>query len=318
MNQDIDRELSSLYRAGAREEPPVVLDRRIMRAARAVRAVRPVSVWGRLRESLIRWQWGLSVAAVLVLCVSLVLVVEDHPDMKIDGGAPPVEAPAPPRSPDAIAQARAPVQPTGEVSPTRRDAADEVATATPDGAPSVRGVRERPAGDVSAADAGPPAGASAGRAVAAAEPAAPARVAATEATTAERPPASVPDLPTPSVPAVPPRAAVAPSPEVARAAEDAARSGAGVDAFVVRGAQRAQPGDSRARTEEGPEAWLARLEQWLRAGREEDVIAELKRFRQRYPGHPLTEALRRFSPPATTDAAGSADPATQPGDPRNK
>ncbi|NIR28593.1 MAG: hypothetical protein GWN84_04580 [Gammaproteobacteria bacterium] len=68
-----DDELSRVYREGAREEPPAELDGRILAAARreAGRTRRP-----RLRRLSSAWTVPVSLAAVIVLSVSLVLVVQ--------------------------------------------------------------------------------------------------------------------------------------------------------------------------------------------------------------------------------------------------
>jgi len=74
VSTDADRELSRLYRAGAREEPPAWLDETILSTAGSdpTQVHSRASVPGRR----LRWQAPLALAAVLTLALSLALVVE--------------------------------------------------------------------------------------------------------------------------------------------------------------------------------------------------------------------------------------------------
>jgi hypothetical protein len=73
VNEDANRDLSRLYRGGAREEPPAWLDQEIMAAARRD-VLRPdIRAYPGPRA---RWQVPLALAAVLTLAVSLALVME--------------------------------------------------------------------------------------------------------------------------------------------------------------------------------------------------------------------------------------------------
>jgi len=85
-----DAKLAALYRTAAREEPPPALDDAIRAAARRAVASRPQ----RASSSFIRsWRVPLSIAAVMVLSVSLVTVMrEEAPEMVLSPGGLPGEA----------------------------------------------------------------------------------------------------------------------------------------------------------------------------------------------------------------------------------
>jgi len=85
-----DAKLAALYRAAAREEPPPALDDAIRAAARRAVASRPQ----RVITSFIRaWRVPLSIAAVMVLTVSLVTIMrEEAPEIMLPAGGRPSEA----------------------------------------------------------------------------------------------------------------------------------------------------------------------------------------------------------------------------------
>jgi hypothetical protein len=72
---DRDERLSSIYSATAPEAPPPSLDDAIRAAARRSVAARPQRAGASFARN---WQMPLSLAAVLVLCVSLVVVMRDE------------------------------------------------------------------------------------------------------------------------------------------------------------------------------------------------------------------------------------------------
>jgi hypothetical protein len=74
-DRDRDERLSSVYRATAPEAPPPSLDDAIRAAARRAVAARPQRAGAPFARN---WQMPLSLAAVLVLCVSLVVVMRDE------------------------------------------------------------------------------------------------------------------------------------------------------------------------------------------------------------------------------------------------
>lgn len=73
MSTDADQDLSTLYRAGAREEPPTWLDETILSAAGSPSAQAETRAKPNRR---LRWQAPLALAAVLTLAVSLTLLVD--------------------------------------------------------------------------------------------------------------------------------------------------------------------------------------------------------------------------------------------------
>ena len=127
-----DPRLDRLYRVGAREEPPARLDAAILAAARREVGARPRAVSARLRA----WRVPLSVAAVVVLSVSLVTLVREEGGGQLEQppamdlySKPAETAPAPPAvAPEAAkapARAKLPAAP-----PAKRDDAALGATAS--------------------------------------------------------------------------------------------------------------------------------------------------------------------------------------------
>lgn len=95
-----DTELSRLYRESDRAEPPSALDEAILAAARA--AVMPAP---RRRSGWRAWMLPMSLAATLVLTVSLTLVVQQEQELeRVGAEAPPPSAvPSKPAEPEAAA-----------------------------------------------------------------------------------------------------------------------------------------------------------------------------------------------------------------------
>ncbi len=97
MNDDRDPGLDRLYGAAPRDEPPARLDAAIQAAARREVGARP-----RPLSALRRWRVPVSIAAVLVLSASLVMLMKEEGghDLLMQPGpgdfARPAEAPAPP------------------------------------------------------------------------------------------------------------------------------------------------------------------------------------------------------------------------------
>ena len=312
-----EAELAAAYRAAAPAEPPAALDDKIRAAAR--RAVgagpqRPAPLWR-------RWQKPLSIAAVLLLCVSLVAVMRD------EGGeltrVPRAEAPAPIATESARATA-------GE------SAIPRVELALPAGS---SGLGLKPSG--SGADRFGLAGANSSvgiRAPAASSPEAP-RDADRLASAA---PARVQELKAaqPASPAIADRmrgrlgdsANMAAPPETAKFAAPAAapreseadrsaRAEAPVAARIAAAPARLQaaPASIKADSAEPPavleksekqvadtvsqmsqlppEKWLDRLEELRRAGRLDEARAGLSAFRSRYPDYSLPPSLQNLARP---------------------
>ena len=97
-----DPRLERLYREAAREGPPAQLDAAILAAARREVGARPRPLSSALR----RWHVPVSIAAVVVVTVSLVILVKEEGGERIgEARVPPVAAPA---DPSAVAPTQAP------------------------------------------------------------------------------------------------------------------------------------------------------------------------------------------------------------------
>lgn len=79
MSETSDRDLSELYRAGAREEPPAALDNAVLQSARRQATARSASVRSTFGTP---WRSGLALAAVVVLAISLVATLRDHDERR--------------------------------------------------------------------------------------------------------------------------------------------------------------------------------------------------------------------------------------------
>jgi len=250
---DRDDRVTQAYRALGGEEPPRALDATILAASRH----RPA-----------RWRVPLSIAAVLVLAVGVTLRM------------------LPPK-PDAESVALAP-----QVIQTPRPAAPvaEVARAKADKAPAA------PAPAQPAAARAPAALQSARRAETRA-PAAPGSVQQTDTLAVEGAPRSAPAVAAPAAADAALREAANRAAEQEAAQPDAV-AGAAAEP-QVRDAAAASPAPSvlsaaklpePART---PEAWLERIAELRKQGREREAQESLAEFKKRYPDYKIPEALTR-------------------------
>ena len=250
---DRDDRVTQAYRALGGEEPPRALDATILAASRH----RPA-----------RWRVPLSIAAVLVLAVGVTLRM------------------LPPK-PDAESVALAP-----QVIQTPRPAAPvaEVARAKADKAPAA------PAPAQPAAARAPAALQSARRAETRA-PAAPGSVQQTDTLAVEGAPRSAPAVAAPAAADAALREAANRAAEQ-EAAQPEAVAGAAAEP-QVRDAAAASPAPSvlsaaklpePART---PEAWLERIAELRKQGREREAQESLAEFKKRYPDYKIPEALTR-------------------------
>lgn len=288
MSQDENGKLSSIYRAGAREEPPYWLDERIRVAAS--RAARP-SLVRRLVNVLDRWQMPLGLAAVIALTVSLTLTMQsEKPELISDAGVP--------------------------ASPVRPDASEEEV-----GSSTLR--RERlpgPSGPLASPEA------ASRRVTDAASPSGPTASAAGEArqpssqsahSSAGSPPSSevmgasqaeLPrshDLSSGAPLASAPASPAAPRPPLAASALEERPDAAALSGRAKLAHRRDEsPSDSKASTaepsevvhayENDPAAWLRHLTELLDQGRQREAREGLRRFLVRYPEHVLPEGLQKF------------------------
>ena len=315
---DSDRRLDRAYGAAARDEPPAHLDAAILAAAHREAGARPRTLASRLR----RWRVPVSLAAMVVVSVSLVtLVREEGGDQLMEPGvpasrglepaapAPPPESGAsgPPRLPEPESAAprewrnapearadRADRDPASgpsalgdTASPGKATADRPVRAPDPEGAlPAERALAKRPEEPSLAARAAGKQEES--RAAAESPGGPPAREAQRPAPALSRMESQARDRagsedPAAGVAAPAPRAAPAPAAQAPRGPRLQSRP---VDPMKPELAGLLKEYDSRP-----PRDWIARIQELKRggqAGLAEDMLAE---FRRRYPGHPLPTDL---------------------------
>jgi len=63
---------------------------------------------------------------------------------------------------------------------------------------------------------------------------------------------------------------------------------------AIEGEGRAAMGTVTESSTDSPDAWLARIEQLMREGREPQAVSEMYLFRGSHPGHPVPTALKRL------------------------
>ena len=274
-----DARLAEAYRAGAQQQPPERLDDAIRAAARRAVAAGPRRGADRPR----RWSIPLSLAAVVLLSVTLVTMMREEGADRWVSDAPPLPRVQPPGAVvDAPAQIPAPVpaQPAAQsmaAAPTAGLQRAVPRTEMP--VPELRAQEHR---EMPAADAGSRAKATAGAA-------APAD-AAVDVRQDSAPRGA--DAPRPLL-----RSAPATTPAPAALAETAAASAAkpaGPGALSFAAAPSAQTREALWQDLEGePVArWLDRLRELRKAGRAADADRLAAEFRRRFPDATLPDDLR--------------------------
>lgn len=289
MSQESDRDLSQLYRAGATEEPPPWLDRRIETAAR--KDLRPSLLHG-FFDSLPRWRLAAGAVAVVTLSVSLVTVMKDEAPSVL---APTASMPSPDARPSE--QYAPPASDGSQSAPAEQVQSQKAApleTAPRDGAPKREERVDRRKAQEREAEAAP----------------SPKQDTADVPKLAEAHPSAAPSA---EPPAVAPAPATA-SPPAPRSGEEARQRASVGDAATLGRLARKEalpaPAASPSIAEESPEAWAKRLSELLRQGREQEVREGLERFRRRYPEFALPEDLRRFLAEAKAPARAVGPAAT--------
>jgi hypothetical protein len=299
VNDDADPNLTRLYRAGAREEPPAWLDRIIVAEAGRDRA-RAMPRSRRFLPS--RWGLPLALAAVVTLSVSLVMVMRDE-----HAALEPVAVPATPRpqapstaasSPESLTapeasvaresarvappHAGSAVERSPNASAERRDqmTTDERAKAM---LPEVDVQRQRVDAERSAAMPGvmpqevtptPPRAGGLG---------APALARSEERSAVEPAPAKM-------EPAQTAGAVAAREQSTRRPAAPAASDQANVPATVQ--ADKRTAAEGRPDDLSDPEQWLRWIARLRQEGREVEARKNLEEFRQRFPAYPVPDALK--------------------------
>lgn len=284
-----DPRLDRLYRMAGREDPPARLDAAILAAARREAGARPQPLG---RAALRRWQVPVSIAAVVVLSVSLVTLVREEGGGQL-AEVPPLPAPAqppvaePPPPAPALSERARPRPPATAPGPARAAPQEE---ARSDEAPAtLGGLTDRTAGDTAGPIASQGAGAS-GEADAAAksrmEPLRDAPVAAERRAPAPR--------------AVPAEELAAREQAAERSVAPTAAAPASKPLALPRAMAKAR---KEATTEdaptpvwqgferEPPQRWLERISELKRLDRAADAEAMLAEFKRRFPDHPLPPGL---------------------------
>jgi hypothetical protein len=262
-----DPQLAAIYRAGADAGPPAHLDDVIRAAARREVAAGP------RRAGVRRWAMPVSLAAVLVLSVSVVIQMREQGADRPESMISPPEAPAvtaPPHEPAAPAAAAVP-----EAAPKRRSAPSLGAADIP----------AAPTGPLASTAESPAATAEAGQAVAEFRAKAP----AAEPSRTEAPAAASRDHAAPQ-----PLRRSAPA---SMAAEMSDSTGASSSAKAAAPAPlSAAPARSvlwQDLLKEPPEKWLQRIAELRREGKTHDAGAVLTEFRRRFPDVRLPEDMVR-------------------------
>ncbi len=287
-----DASLTALYRAGMRDEPPPALDDAIRAAARRAVVPRPRLAGSPFSRA---WQVPLSIAAVIVLSVSLVtLMGEEAPE---PAAPPPAAAPPLPEAAhraDQAGGANVSTVPKVALLPEARESGGIGLKPPPPAATPGTGIRRAapPAAvpgesrtEQSVADRTSPApaqrqpatafpgsvGSSENRAAAPATAEVMAQaelnVASSDSTGRERDRASGPAAP-------------------------AASSAAPVRPRMMAGTAPAPSGEVTAHADLPPEKWLERIADLRRQGRLEEARTSLTEFRKRFPDYVLPAALK--------------------------
>ncbi|MGE0803883.1 MAG: hypothetical protein AB7G13_34280 [Lautropia sp.] len=272
-----DPTLATAYRAlPAEPGPDAAIDRRILAAAhRAVGAgPRRDTPTPAHRTGSRRWVVPLSLAATLVLSVSLVLTMQREDPHRTAGAD--LHQPVP----DETGAAGSPAPAAGPAMQQRREALPESSTPPASVVP-------KPARAMPAPPADPAAAAAPAAAVGPATPIAPAAPVAPVAPAA----AAASAAPAAPVPPVPPANSTAPAAPAAatRSAESARRS-----AGAMTESRRSQADFSRQRAADEPidaEGWIRTIERQLGTGDVAAARRSLQALRRNFPDHPVPSAL---------------------------
>jgi hypothetical protein len=291
-----DPRVDAAYREAANDEPRQETDDRILAAARRAVAAGPQSLEARARADaqrswIARWRVPVSIAATVVVAVTLAYMMEGEEVRlaRTDG----VPASAPPPAPVASAE-RAQTAPASPPAPVQAPAAARAAPAAdasnaaarpepvPFPAPAASERRASEEARTAAAALPPPAVSRADEA-----PAAGALSKGTEQRQAELERLNAEAARRSASPA--PRLQSAPAPATPAAAPPA-RERALADRPAERMEREAAAGiaEQKART---PEAWLEDLRRLKAQQRTEDFTRELAEFRKRYPDYKLPADL---------------------------
>lgn len=249
--KDTAAQVSEHYRAGTQDEPPAKVDAAI-RAAAHSEVAKP--------RQIRNWQIPASIAAMLVIGVSLVLVVRDNePPPSLDH---PVAEEAKLAEP-APSQLAMKTQPRAKTDLSREDRPSRERTARPD-RKSV--TRDEVASAPDKAQSGSPTQ----------MPAAPASATSESPVGHEKP-------------------AIAESNQVLASKKSGASADASMDSSGADRALRKQ--EQPAAIPLPPNDWLKKIDRLLLAGKEAEARAEMLGFHKQFPQYPVPERMRAVLPP---------------------
>ncbi len=252
--EKMSSEVSERYRAGAEDEPSARLDAAVLAAAR-----REVEQPRQRRN----WQIPASIAAMLVIGVSLVLLVRDN--------EPPLSSLDRPTADEAKLAKPAPPQLAMKTQPKAR--ADYPREDRPSRERSTRSDRESIVRD---------------------EMAAMQENAASGASAQPAPAPAVPAITGLAKPAEQERSRIAESTEVSPSKKSKALADAATESRVS--AQTSRKEDIAAGPVR-PQDWLRKIDDLLRDGKDADAREQLLRFRKQFPAYPLSQRLQALLPP---------------------
>jgi hypothetical protein len=289
-----DPRLDAAYRDAATDEPPAAIDERIRAAARRAVAAGPQSLEAQARAEAqrswaARWRVPVSIAATVVIAVTLSYMVQDDEvrRARIDGvpagPAPAQESSAAPPPPAPAAPAAKAQEAPAPATPPAADAAAGVPHFEPGAGPFPA---SPPAERQAPAVGGASASADRARENAALAKEVEQRQAELERRVAEEAGRSSAQR----LQSAPAPAAVPPPAPAPMAKPDPTRERAFADRPAGRLEREAASGvaDQKVRT---PEEWLEDIRRLKTQGRTEDVAKELAEFRKRYPDYKLPADL---------------------------
>ena len=276
-NMEHDPQLAAVYRAASGEEPPGHLDAAIRAAARRevdAGPARPGAVRSR------NWGLPLSLAAVVVLSVSVVMMMQQEGADRLESLTVPVPAEVAPRAADAGVGNDAARSPAVEEALPQRLPAPAPAAIAPEPAKTVAEPVPQPAAKQRDAETG---------------------LRALESKAARATPASEADHKQDDLKAKREREEpTAPAPSLLRSApapitgESAAVAGS-ADPRAPAAALADAPAKAalwRDLVDAPPEKWLQRIGELRRAGKSADAAAVVAEFRRRFPAERVPEELR--------------------------
>jgi hypothetical protein len=256
---DHDARLTRIYRAAGDETPPLRLDQAICGAARREAGAGPRSL-SRLRT----WHVPVSLAAVMVLSLTVVLMMREEGADRLESLSVPVTPPAavlPPPAEPAVPRSDPQPPPSQRQVQTQSAPLAETGRSSPAPLPVAKMVPQAEQNVLSAAV--PPAG----------------RTEQAASSRSEPPPAS---------PRALMRSAPAPAPAMADAVSGPEMGSSGAVA-ARQAAASVQQTLWQDLVQEPPQKWVQRIVEWRRAGRTADADALMQEFRRRFPEHPLPD-----------------------------